>query len=194
MVMKIRSLILCLSLALLLTSCGYTKGYIGPDLPPEKISRITFSAGSPLSISGESVDTVPVSALNAGIDVLPGKHIASTSISTEMNEQCGSTRCDVNYDYDKDGNVKSRNCTCTQDCDVEVYEGDCSLDFNSSAGKEYTINVRPRLAGSGSYNADIDAVENGTSRGMGRARCSELSYSRTRNYEKSVPSWDCNVY
>jgi hypothetical protein len=173
--------------------CGYTKGYVGPELPPEKVSRISFSVSSPLSISGEAVDTVPVSSFNAGIDVLPGKHIAATSVSTEANERCGSTSCDVTVERDKDGYVKSRSCTCSQDCDVEVFEGDCSVSFSSNPGKEYSISVRQSYRGSG-YRAQIDVMELGGRGTIGTGECSELNYSGTRNYEKTVPSYDCNVY
>ncbi len=174
--------------------CGYTKGYLGPELPPEQISRISFSTGSPLSISGESVDTVPVDAFNAGIDVLPGKHFAATSVTNEANERCGHTSCDVSVERDKDGYVKSRNCTCTQWCEVEVYKGDCSITFNSAAGRQYSIEIRPGYGSRRSgYSADIEVHETGNYKSIGDGSCSELRFDDTREYEKSVPSYDCDV-
>ena len=173
--------------------CGYTKGYLGPELPPEKISRIEFTGTSPITLSGESVDTVPVDAFKAGIDVLPGKHIASSSVSVEANEQCGRTSCDVSVERDKDGYVKNRTCTCTQQCDIEVYEGNCSANFSSAAGRQYSVRISPAYGGRrGNYDAEIEVLEGGVGR-TGKGDCSEIKYSRTRDYEKSVPSYDCNV-
>ena len=192
--MGMRLLLLCGILILSSSGCGYTKGYLGPELPPEKVSRITFTGTSPLSLTGEAVDTVPVDAFSAGIDVLPGKHIAATSVSMEMNERCGRTYCDVSVERDKDGYVKERTCTCTQQCDVEVYEGDCSTTFSSKPGRQYSITIVPSYSGRRSgQNAKIEVREVGSYSPVGSGECSEIVYSRTRDYEKSVPSYNCNV-
>lgn len=178
--------------ALSLSACGVTKGYTGPELPADQVSRIFFEGQSPTSIASQRVDAVQEGVFDRGIAVLPGSHTASLSVTVYDDEECRAKYCHETVEKDKDGNVTKRTCECTQPCSQDVYASSCSSSFTSHAGGDYTVEVsassysdprrdRPR----------ISVRDHKTQDWTGQGSCAPFSFSYVHTFEKTSNNAYC---
>ncbi len=181
-----------LLIALTLVGCGVTKGYPGPELPPEQVSRVFFSSQSPLSLSSKRIDAVSEGFFDQGIAVLPGEHTASMSVIGTDEEECGTNYCRETVERDKDGDVVSRTCECSQPCSQDKYSSNCSTSFATAAGVDYTIEVNPSYyVNPFSDRPKIAVRDQRTQTWIGEGVCAPFSFSYTYNFDKTSSNGYC---
>ena len=191
-----------LSICALLFSigCGQTKGYLGPDLPPEQLTAVRFSANGPVSLSNETVDTVGLGTFSSGIDVLPGSHIAALSLAYKVMNYCDPFYCRDTSTRNNNGVITSRQCTCSRECYYNHYAANCNVNFTSRAGETVDITAisSPGSArvtdwhrSSGREPAESTIYANGSSGASSSNECSDFRWSHSDSETESNSATYC---
>ena len=193
--MRIKILItLSLLIACNLSGCTPAKGYVGPDLPKDKIALIETSTDSGVSLSAESVDGIDLGF--GGIEVLPGDHEFYSEVAVSEEPR----NCQAYSQFDWSGyrscQKKNRYCDCfdylhiSEQCEQTVHTGTCRGTIETQAGRRYTAaveldGIKPRL----------NFREEGSSRRDSSGECRKAG-SHTEDITRSVGSgrYDASQY
>ena len=145
---------------LMLAACGPTQGYVGPELPAEKVALVKPSFDSSLSLERAVADGFTFSS--SGITLLPGKHLFSLSLEFEEPpfdcdyystfDSSGYRQClRDEWKEDKDGRrYRNKTCECRDyitvrsRCQKYVTDESCSIELDTIAGREYRLEVAKR--------------------------------------------------
>ena len=176
--------------------CGCTpsKGYVGPDLPKDKIALIETSADSGVALSSESIDGIDLGF--GGIEVLPGDHEFYSEVAVSEEPRNCQTYSEFDWSGYRNCQKKNRNCDCfdylhiSEQCEQTVHTGTCRGNLEAQAGRRYTAaveldGIKPRL----------NFREEGSTRAQSRGECRKDS-SHTENISRSVGSgrYEANRY
>lgn len=147
--MKMRLAIL-LFVSSCVVGCSPVKGYLGPELPEDRVSTISTSYDSDyMEVEDSTVDGIGF--YSTGINVLPGTHSFHFNVTTkeppfdcettssmdyegydDCRDERGSGECDC-YDY----------LTIYKRCFREVHDGSCEGSLRTVAGGKYQIAISP---------------------------------------------------
>ena len=184
--MRINLIIFWPIAALVLSSCTPSKGYVGPDLPKDKIALVETSAAAGVSLSAESIDGIDLGF--GGIEVLPGDHEFYSEVAVSEEPR----NCQAYSEFDWSGyrncQKKNRNCDCfdylhiSEQCEQTVHTGTCRGTIETQAGRRYTAaveldGIKPRL----------NFREEGSTSRQSKGECRKDS-SHTENISRSVGS------
>ncbi len=148
---KIRFVLIIL-LSLFVSGCVRTRGYSGPELPPEQIATIRFGTGpSNIDLVRSVVDTIEANFL--GIDMLPGLHDYLVDVSAKgAYTNCFAYKT-VDFDDLNECLQKNAVCDCFEyltvykRCSFPLTYLTCEGDFQSAPGHRYEIEVENAARG-----------------------------------------------
>lgn len=170
-------------LLIVLNACAPVKGYEGPELPPEALSTVTLDyRRSELELGRASTNGVEFGA--HGVTLIPGSQ--SFDIAVSVKEPPRDCRTEYRFD---DWNYRS--CLIEQrrtarrraryipfcnrsdftsvidHCFQDTHDGNCMVEFATSAGKVYTLRLRVE-----ELRPFIEATERGAPAPVARGECS----------------------
>ncbi len=133
---------------LLLSSaaCSPTKGYVGPDLPEERLSIVKYDSDTAdIDVDGGTANGVSFGG--SGISLLPGRQ--SYELRIDITGEKGP--CDAYASFDSSGfrdcQKKNDHCNCEtfvtvhERCQVSKRRGSCAGAVETLMGREYRLVV-----------------------------------------------------
>jgi hypothetical protein len=166
------------------SGCTPTKGYSGPELPPEQVATVYLEFDSDeIEVSRATSNGVEFGS--AGITLLPGEvgvEIAGAAKETPRDcERCyrvdeyGYRNClDEYYKHRYDDKKSPRECSwddfteIREECKQDLHDVTCEIVFESTAGAQYNIHmVRSAEA------ASLTAVQRKSAAPLGYGKCTK---------------------
>lgn len=171
-----RKIFLLFLLTASLSACAPTKGYSGPDLPPEKISTVSIDYNSAnLEYSAARIDGIEFGY--SGINLLPGSHLFDISVTAKDPPFNCRTYSNMDYyGYNSCRSKQNKQCDCYdyitvyKECLREVYDGICRGEVITRAGVNYNLAIRGYRG-----SAEISVVPVGGYEKAGGGSCSGFS-------------------
>ena len=110
--------LLTLGIASTLLACTQ-RAYQGPALPASEVAVVQLTSTSGLNLSGLIIQGHETSVFSSSIEVLPG------TLEIRFSYRRESIRCDTLQEW----------------CDILTSRGECEGDFETKAGRTYSIRL-----------------------------------------------------
>ena len=165
-------LLTVVALSPFMVGCAPVKGYLGPELPESEVAVVSLDYDSDtVSVNEAGIEGTAFGV--AGIHILPGRHLFDLQIDIRGPlEDCHPYSELDGYSYERCLDKKERwKCDCydflevRRHCERRVRDGVCSGDFETAAGRQYSIRVQKNGQG-----ADASVYERAGPK-AGKGRC-----------------------